>query len=239
MNLAENGVDPQVIVDFMQENMKEALDPLLRWDGPNANQQLAKNVERAGRLMGSRLISFSGPNARLFGHVIDDFDDDNDDTDFDDFDEDSEEQLDTELVARDPISGKPRSMYEETRAMLLAGFTPLHSPVVRRKLEKICDLIIESRREKYHIPIKRSVEAFIAPGKDDQNHLMHAQNSLTSLQILVMYLRKAKYISGARLQWLKSEICQTPIPSADPSWFVVYILSHKLTLIPCRSSETH
>lgn len=189
MNLADNGVKPQVVVELMEESMKEALEPLLQWEGPNANQHLAKHVERAGKLMGSRLMHFRGADSRLFGHVIDDFDDEFDEEEIDDLednDDNMQDQLDSELVDRDSISGLPRSLYESTRAQLLAGFVPMQSPVLRSKLEKVCESIIESRREKYHIPIKRSVEAFIAPGNENIYHF-EAKLAYNLSKTLVVY----------------------------------------------------
>ena len=171
VNLSHNGVPDQVFEKMMKDNLDEVINPLLDWEGPGANVRLAKAVERTGRCMGSRLIRRAGADARLFNYKIEDDGDDEEDDD-DELAADDiangvkwEKRANGELVERDDISGAPLSLYESTRQMLLAGFSPLHQPVLRQKIESMVKLIIKTHQEKYHIPVKRSVEAFIVPGE--------------------------------------------------------------------------
>ena len=188
INLSHNGVTADIFEKLMEEDLEEKINPLLDWDGPDANVRLAKVVERIGRCKGTRRIRCAGADARLFNYQLEDNDEVDEDSDIDggnsDDDDDDKRDEDTdefyvdsiangttwerrangELVEREDISGAPVLIHESTRQMLLAGFSP-EEPVVRQNISQMVKQTIKNHHEKCHIPIKQSVEAFVAAGE--------------------------------------------------------------------------
>ena len=103
----------------------------------------------------------------LYGHLKDEREEA-------DTDEDNTES--NTLITRDPHSGYPSSLYEQTRELLQAGFSPLELPLLREKLYYILVSVYRAyfpigpptqlSLERFHIPIEMSAGAFIAPGRD-------------------------------------------------------------------------
>lgn len=159
LNMSSNGVPDDIFKTLMEECFKEEIEPFTKWTGPGVCEDLAKAIERAGKIMGSRQRRRVGADARLFNFALDD-DDDNDDDD----DDQNSEKVVGELIERNQTSGQPLSLYEQSRSQLLAGFNPIDCPSLREKLKSIVNLVISRKRDKYHIPIPQSAEAFIVPG---------------------------------------------------------------------------
>ncbi|EJD03544.1 uncharacterized protein FOMMEDRAFT_154620 [Fomitiporia mediterranea MF3/22] len=155
INMSYNGVKDKVFENLMETGLKKEIEALTKWDADNACLLLAKAVQEAGGIMGSRRSRGAGADARLHNYVPDE-------------DEDAEENKITSggLVERDPISGCPLSLYESTYEMLRAGFTPLKCPVLREKLKNVLTQTVKAYQDNYHVPVPRSAEAFIAPDPD-------------------------------------------------------------------------
>ncbi|KAI5121840.1 hypothetical protein M0805_003273 [Coniferiporia weirii] len=154
-NMSYNGVKDKVFEKLLEVGLKKEIGALATWDGPNARTHLAKAVENVGGIMGSRLSRLAGNEARLFGYVRDEREGADGDG----------EEVDTTsgLVERDVSSGCPTKLYESTREMLQAGFTPLRNSLLRTNLRQIIKNVIEVCLEQFHITVDVSAEAFIVP----------------------------------------------------------------------------
>ncbi|THH11616.1 hypothetical protein EW145_g546 [Phellinidium pouzarii] len=152
-NMSHNGVEDKVFEDLLEAGLKKEIGGLITWEGPNARIRLAKAVENAGGIIGSRLSRLAGSEARLYGYVRDEQEDDGD----------GEEDTVSGLIERDVLSGHPTRLYESTRELLQAGFSPLENALLRDNLKQIIKNVIDNCLEQYHIPVSLSAEAFIMP----------------------------------------------------------------------------
>lgn len=154
--MSENGVKNSAFKNLMETGLKEKIKPLTRWEGEKPCIRLAQTVQMIGRTPASRRACGAGTKARLFGFVRDEKDaDDNGDDEYD---------VDEGLIKRDAVSGYPSSLYEFTCALLLAGISPVQSPLVREKLKFVMTEAIKSYMDCFRIPVMLSAEAFIVPG---------------------------------------------------------------------------
>ncbi|KAL5519333.1 hypothetical protein ACEPAH_1016 [Sanghuangporus vaninii] len=153
LNMSDNGIEDYVFADLMEAGLKAEIEPLTKWEGKNACILLAKAVEEAGRILAARRLRGASGEARLYSYVRDEDEE---------VDNDADNDSDL-LVERDSVSGLPVSLYEHARDLLLSGFDPSQSPVLREKLKYIVKQSIKNRLEKLHIPIASSAEAFIVP----------------------------------------------------------------------------
>ncbi|KAL5476512.1 hypothetical protein ACEPAI_3369 [Sanghuangporus weigelae] len=127
--MSDNGIKDNVFVDLMEAGLKAEIEPLTKWEGKSACILLAKAVEEAGRIMAARRLRGAGGEARLYSYVRDEDEE---------VDNDADNDSDL-LVERDSVSGLPVSLYEHARDLLLAGFAPSQSPVLREKLNTCID----------------------------------------------------------------------------------------------------
>lgn len=164
-NMAENGVPHEFFVKLLEDGLLNEISPLAAWEGSNARTTLAKAIEKAGGISGSRLGRLAGHQARLYGYIRDEaaVEDVSPTPNVMDDDDDG---MDCGLIERDSASGLPVTLYESTRELLQAGFSPLDSPLLREKLRSIVKIVTDSYMEQYHIPVASSAEAFIVPGND-------------------------------------------------------------------------
>lgn len=135
MNMSHNGVKDGCWERLMAAALNKHICPLTIWEGPFALPNLAKAVENAGGLMGTRLVRAAGSDARLYGYAKDEREESDSDADNTDG---------NALVTRDPRSGYPASLYELTRELLQAGFSPLETPLLRDKLYYILTTVVNS-----------------------------------------------------------------------------------------------
>ena len=135
MNMSHNGVEDQAFERLMSAALERHIRPLMAWEGPSALLNLAKAVENAGGLMGSRLSRAAGSDARLYGYSRDERDD---------FEVDEDSNDDKTLIIRDTHSGYPSSLYECVREFLQAGFSPLEHPLLRDKLYYVLTTVVNS-----------------------------------------------------------------------------------------------
>lgn len=164
INLAENGVDSQIIVDLMKHDLRGKVDSLTTWDGPNGTLRLWYNNVKEGGVIAGRLARRKVAEARAFGYI------------FDDAKEHSEEDVDDEdfdKIARgqstawweDTISGCPSSLEETANRLLDAGFMPESCPVLRAKQCQIAKKSIKSPVNNYRLSITMSCSGLAVPGK--------------------------------------------------------------------------
>ncbi|KAF5383988.1 hypothetical protein D9757_006955 [Collybiopsis confluens] len=68
LNLDFNGVPFSVFKTLLQEDMRNAIDPLMDWFSPHASARLVHEIEQNGRVMSKRLQIWSASLSRVLGH---------------------------------------------------------------------------------------------------------------------------------------------------------------------------
>jgi hypothetical protein len=158
--LSHGGVPDESFKALAENELDAIVKPLADWESPGAMLSVAKAIERAGHLAGVRLQRFAGGSTKALGlgrgfHRDEDDDDRYDDT----------ETSDSALVSgRDNFSGAPRSVFESTYELILAGFHPLKLEYLFNKMQKIVTYVIDNFVKNLRIPVSESVEAYIIPG---------------------------------------------------------------------------
>lgn len=154
INLAHNGVEHDVFAQLLEAGLKAEIQPLTNWECKDVSVHLAKAVQEAGSLLRMRVARCTALSARARGFIRDD-------------NQDDERRLpdsDNEnLVQRDP-GGQPSLLFESTRELLQAGFSPLRLPILCHKMTFVIKEVVKSYMEKYHIGLPLSAEMFIIPG---------------------------------------------------------------------------
>lgn len=166
INLSENGVPKTVFLDLLRQGLKELVEPLLEWEGPDAMRNLWCNMRRLGGVMSARRAREEPGLARVKGYSEHSSEDDAWELE----DEDGFKLVDaTEQTSsawwRDEISGCPSSLEETVMCLIDSGFTPQNCPVLRRKLGKVIKGYINHYIKSYKINVPMSASAFIIPGK--------------------------------------------------------------------------
>ncbi|KIJ57547.1 hypothetical protein HYDPIDRAFT_171642, partial [Hydnomerulius pinastri MD-312] len=162
VNLSHNGVPHQVLKELMAEGLKDELHELTDWSQPHSMIAVWKAVERAGHVVMGRVRRQLAGQARALGlgqlrPLDDQAGDDSDEIDGPEV----TQALNT--VGRKPHSGQPLTLHESTLELLQAGFHPLESDQLFKKLESILTLVLDDYVEKFHIPVSESCEAYIVP----------------------------------------------------------------------------
>jgi hypothetical protein len=154
--MAHNGVPHEAFVKLLEEGLKNEIEPLTQWDGKDALVHLAKAVENAGGMVGSRMGRCATLSARARGFIRDD---------------DKEHVMDPDLedgsvsLIERGLGGAPTMLFESARELLQAGFSPMKHPLLCEKMIWVIKTTIQSYIEKYHISLPLSVEMFVIPGK--------------------------------------------------------------------------
>jgi len=166
INLAENCVPSSVFVHLLKSQVREVVEGLTTWEGPDAMYKLWTNVERAGAVLFSRRAREAAGEGRIRG-----FGDRNrEGNEGDDDDADDEVAFDKDLGERstawwaDQISGCPSTLEETVMVLLDSGFTPQDSPILRDKLKNVVISKINSTTSNYRYNVLRSATAFVIPG---------------------------------------------------------------------------
>ena len=68
INLSENGVPKRVFLDLLRQGMKELVEPLLEWEGPDAMRNLWCNMRKLGGVMSARRAREEAGRARVKGY---------------------------------------------------------------------------------------------------------------------------------------------------------------------------
>ena len=159
-NLHHNKVPESVFVDLLRESMKEAVEPLLKWEGKDWEYNLWCAVENAEGVLRARRAREAAGDVRIRGHK------DRDDDDIPDADDELGAAKEVKSTAwwTDPISGCPSSLAETCMVLLDAGFTPQTSPILRQKLKEVAKNKIKKILVKCRFEVAMSCGAFVVPG---------------------------------------------------------------------------
>ncbi len=166
-NLSSNGVPDDAIKKLLADGLLSEIEPLASWTGPNARTHLGRAVENAGKVVGGRRSRQAGLEARAFTYIKEESDDNI---------ELGDDVYQGGLIDRLADSGCPISLYESSREMLQAGFSPLSLPYLRGKLTKIVEMVTERYVGQFHITVPGSVEAFIVPGASPTSYAILRTN---------------------------------------------------------------
>ncbi|KAE9397715.1 hypothetical protein BT96DRAFT_940723 [Gymnopus androsaceus JB14] len=154
-NLHENGVPASVFVDLLERRLRELVEGLTTWEGPDAIPNLWKAVEAAEGVVSARKARQSPSDGRVQGF-----------RDVNEEDED-EDAINREPIStawwRDPISGCPSSLAETVLELLDSGFTPLNSPYLRDKLKQLVKMKVNTAASKFNYVVPQSASAFVVP----------------------------------------------------------------------------
>ncbi|KAF5390021.1 hypothetical protein D9757_003814 [Collybiopsis confluens] len=154
-NLHHNGVPASVFIALLERQLRTIVDALTAWEGPDAMARLWKAVESAENVISARKARELTTDSRARGHGDQDEDEE----------EDDEIDHDTNSKAwwRDPVSGCPSSLAETVMELLDSGFTPLNSPYLRAKLEKVIRSKVKIATGKLSYVVPMSATAFVVP----------------------------------------------------------------------------
>ncbi|KAG1886291.1 RNA dependent RNA polymerase-domain-containing protein [Suillus subluteus] len=164
VNLAHGRVPLSVLKDLMADGLHEEVRQLTEWSGPDSMLMVWRAVEQAGRVVTSRLRRRIAGQARALGlgqlrpteepaAGIDDGDDV----------AVSPSLGNSVNRGRNPYSGEPLTLHESVLELLQAGFHPLKLDRLFYKLEYVVTQVLDDYIEKFHIPVKESLEAYIIP----------------------------------------------------------------------------
>lgn len=161
INLSENGVPKAVFLDLLRQGLKELIEPLLEWEGPDAMRNLWCNMRRLGGVMAARRAREDAGLARVKGYS------DYGSVELELEDEELLEATEPRSSAwwRDEISGCPSSLEETVMCLIDSGFTPQNCPVLRDKLQKVVKGYVKNYIKSYRIDVPMSASAFLIPGK--------------------------------------------------------------------------
>ena len=165
INLSENGVPKKAFLDLLRQGLKEKIEPLLEWEGPDAMRNLWCNMRRLGGVMAARRAREDAGIARVKGYL--EFE--TDEVELEDEDDckllDTTDQQKSSAWWGDEISGCPSSLEETVMYFIDSGFTPQDCPVLRSKLEKALKGYVKRYVKSYKIDVPMSATAYIIPGK--------------------------------------------------------------------------
>ncbi|KAG6832945.1 hypothetical protein H0H92_004829 [Tricholoma furcatifolium] len=181
INLADNGVPPDVFVNIMTANIKECVANLTTWEGPDAMFNLWTQVERVGSVLYSRRAREAGGEARARGlghdYSKEKEEKEEDDEDEDDLQFDPAQERSTAWWA-DQISGCPSTLAETVMVLLDAGFRPQDHPILKDKLKQIVKTEVYNQTHKFRYDLPHSASAFVIPGPDE----IHVKSSKRNFQ---------------------------------------------------------
>ncbi|KAF5358800.1 hypothetical protein D9758_008586 [Tetrapyrgos nigripes] len=190
LNMSHNGVSNGVFLSLMEKGLREALRPLLEWQGRWAMVQLWDAINRTGRVTGTRLARLAPSVSRAFGFAgrewaRGDTGGADDETSISasgagsvggsqSADETSDQEkeslglldiINPSYTGRDAISGAPASLHERALEKVQAGFNPTYDEDLRDGVRWILKTHIKSYIEKCHFPLPdgTAVEAFVVP----------------------------------------------------------------------------
>ncbi|VDC03109.1 unnamed protein product [Peniophora sp. CBMAI 1063] len=173
-NLAENKVPPDVIMNIMTNQLKEAIDDLLAWHSvpwtgepsdamDRAMRLLWVAVERSGHVLAARDARENPGTARVRGlRAYDREEEESDDEDDDDGDLGARQQRSTAWFP-DEVSGCPSSLEETVMTFIDGGFNPRTNPIMAQKLHEVVKKTIRSFSIKFRLSVPMSCSAFCVP----------------------------------------------------------------------------
>ena len=154
-----------VFLGLLRQGMKELVEPLLEWEGPNAMRDLWCNMRRLGGVLSARRAREDAGRARVKGYS----EYESEEIELEDEDGftilDTTDQQKSSAWWGDEISGCPSSLEETVMCLLDSGFTPKNCPVLRSKLEKVVKGYVKNYIKTYRIDVPMSALGYIIPGK--------------------------------------------------------------------------
>ena len=163
INLSENGVPKRVFLDLLRQGMKELVEPLLEWEGPDAMRNLWCNMRKLGGVMSARRAREEAGRARVKGYS--EYESEEDEQEEDEHLDIADQQKSLAWWG-DEISGCPSSLEETVMYLIDSGFTPQNCPVLRCKLEKVVKGYVKNYIKTYRINVPMSASAYLIPGID-------------------------------------------------------------------------
>lgn len=166
VNLAENGVKPEVFSKLLQQSLSDLVDPLLDWVSPNAMRTLWCNVRQLGGVMAARRAREDLGAARALGYSDNITEEENENEDEDgllDFDLAEQTQRSSAWWG-DEASGCPSSLGETIMCLLDSDFTPQETPILRDKLQKFITTRVKEYVRSYRMEVPMSASGFLVPG---------------------------------------------------------------------------
>ncbi|KAF7965380.1 hypothetical protein HWV62_44091 [Athelia sp. TMB] len=161
-NMSHNRVPDEAFVRVINEDLDAIIKPLTNWGSPQFLVGVTRTVHQVGRIQGARLQRAAPGSTRALGLGRDFHREEELDVDFD-----PDSQLSSTpnpiYSGRCRFSGAPVSAHENAYEMLLAGFQPLQSEPLYKKMKSITKTAIEASVKKYHVTILQSLEAYILP----------------------------------------------------------------------------
>jgi RNA-dependent RNA polymerase len=171
INLAENGVPPDVFFGLLQLGVDGVLDGLFSWPGDplpldakshDSMRTLYKSVNKAGAVTGTKLARLNIAYARAKGYIWDHRQEEGDD--------DTESSVDDLPKSTawwpDYTSGQPSSLEETVLVLVEAGFHPLNEWILQEKLKQVINTALNKFSiSKPKIPVAESCSAFVVPGE--------------------------------------------------------------------------
>jgi RNA-dependent RNA polymerase len=162
MNVSHNGIPTSVLKRLLEKSLKERIEPLTQWEGPYAEELLAKLIEEIGGVLGARARRAFGGQSRALGFGAR-YSKDEEEGVFSTAAESAHTALAT--PAHCDEAGGPLSIHEKIIDMLSAGFTPRDNPQLLELCKSMLTNVIESATREYHVVMPRSLEAFVVAGK--------------------------------------------------------------------------
>ncbi|KAG2022571.1 RNA-directed RNA polymerase, variant 2 [Coprinopsis cinerea AmutBmut pab1-1] len=160
LNFHHNGITAETLIRLFEDGLKEDVMPLLDW---NNMVVLWNSVAKAGGLTGARNARIAASASRALGFQRAQWKHEDVDASEDDDDEDAVDSGPATYTGRNPYSGAPLVFHEKICAMLQAGFRPQECMVLQENLKTAIKTTINTAIEKYRIPLKESVSAFVIP----------------------------------------------------------------------------
>ncbi|KIO27810.1 hypothetical protein M407DRAFT_232255, partial [Tulasnella calospora MUT 4182] len=161
-NFAHNGVPCSVFSELLQESLKEMIDHLFEeWKSDDAVSMwdLVFNKGGVGHIR-------KGRYARVFQRIFGNFRD-TEETDESSWTSDvfgSPVDLDAPSGGPDPHSGWPTELAEQITELFQVGFTPSKCAYLASLMKSYLKMEVKRMIQGCHIPVRRSAEAFAAPG---------------------------------------------------------------------------
>lgn len=161
-NFAHNGVPHTVFSELLQESLKETIDHLFEeWKSDDAVSMwdLVFNKGGVGHIR-------KGRSAKVFERIFGNFRD-TEETEESSWTPDvfgSPVDLDDSNTGPDPNSGWPTELAEQIIELFQTGFTPSNCTYLASLMKSYLKIEVKRMVQGCHIPVKRSAEAFAAPG---------------------------------------------------------------------------
>ncbi|KXN85003.1 putative RNA-dependent RNA polymerase SHL2 [Leucoagaricus sp. SymC.cos] len=160
VNLSYNGVPDGILMSYLEKGLTETIEPLVKWDHPKAHLNLWFAINVAGNVSKGRLGRLTAGISRALGLTRRTWNEDEDDEEEDIIDFDEDKSTDT---GRNEYSGAPLGLHESALELVQSGFHPSTSKNLREKIKCIIEQAIKTYVEKYRVPLRESLDAFVVP----------------------------------------------------------------------------